>query len=77
VDVFRRIALPLARPVVALVAFFALSRLDQLLSSFVMLYNSSSYPLTVGLQDLLEPRRRSTRIGSSAILRRSWPSRPS
>lgn len=70
-DVFRRIALPLARPVVALVAFFAfVVDWTNFFLPFVMLYNSSSYPLTVGLQDLLGATPAfNPGIGSSAILR--------
>jgi multiple sugar transport system permease protein len=70
-DVFRRIALPLARPVVALVAFFAfVADWTNFFLPFVMLYNSSSYPLTVGLQDLLGATPAfNPGIGSSAILR--------
>lgn len=52
--VFRRIALPLARPVVALVAFFAfVADWNNFFLPFVMLSNSTEYPLPVGLQDLL------------------------
>lgn len=70
-DVFRRIALPLPRPVVALVAFFAfVADWTNFFLPFVMLYNSSSYPLTVGLQDLLGATPAfNPGIGSSAILR--------
>jgi multiple sugar transport system permease protein len=53
-QVFRRVALPLARPIVALVAFFAfVSDWNNFFLPFVMLPDSSKYPLPVGLQDLL------------------------
>jgi len=70
-DVFRRIALPLARPVVALVAFFAFTAdWNNFFLPFVMLPNNNQYPLTVGLQDLLSSTPAfNPGIGSSAILR--------
>ncbi len=53
-DVFRRIALPLARPIIALVTFFAfVANWNNFFLPFVMLPNSNNYPLPVGLQDLL------------------------
>jgi multiple sugar transport system permease protein len=53
-NVFRRVALPLARPIVALVAFFAfVSDWNNFFLPFVMLPDSTKYPLPVGLQDLL------------------------
>jgi multiple sugar transport system permease protein len=53
-DVFRRLALPLARPTIALVAFFAfVANWNNFFLPFVMLPNSTSYPLSVGLQYLL------------------------
>jgi multiple sugar transport system permease protein len=53
-QVFRSIALPLARPVVALVAFFAfVADWNNFFLPFVMLPESSKYSLPVGLQDLL------------------------
>jgi multiple sugar transport system permease protein len=52
--VFMRIALPLARPVVALVAFFAfVSDWTNFFLPFVMFANDRQYPLTVGLQYLI------------------------
>jgi len=53
-NVFRKIALPLARPVVALVAFFAfVANWNNFFLPFVMLPSNSNYPLPIGLQDLL------------------------
>jgi len=53
--VFRSIALPLARPVVALVAFFAfVASWNNFFLPFVMLPLSSTYNLPLGLNDLLE-----------------------
>lgn len=53
-DVFRRIALPLARPIIALVTFFAfVANWNNFFLPFVMLPNSTNYPLPIGLQDLL------------------------
>jgi multiple sugar transport system permease protein len=53
-NVFRRIALPLARPIIALVTFFAfVANWNNFFLPFVMLPNSANYPLPVGLQDLL------------------------
>jgi multiple sugar transport system permease protein len=53
-NVFRRVALPLARPIIALVTFFAfVANWNNFFLPFVMLPNSNNYPLPVGLQDLL------------------------
>jgi multiple sugar transport system permease protein len=53
-DVFRRIALPLARPVVALVAFFAfVADWNNFFLPFVMLPDSTKYSLQVGLEYLV------------------------
>ncbi len=53
-QVFTRIALPLARPVVALVAFFGLvQNWNNFFLPFVMLPDSSQYPVQVGLNNLL------------------------
>ncbi len=53
-NVFRRIALPLARPIIALVTFFAfVANWNNFFLPFVMLPNSNNYPLPIGLQDLL------------------------
>jgi len=51
---FRRVALPLAKPVVALVFFFSfVSNWNNFFLPYVVLANSSQYPITVGLSDLL------------------------
>lgn len=53
-QVFTRIALPLARPVVALVAFFGLvQNWNNFFLPFVMLPDSAQYPVQVGLNNLL------------------------
>ena len=52
--VFRHVALPLARPIVALVAFFAfVADWNNYYLPFVMTYDNSQYPVTVGLQVLI------------------------
>jgi multiple sugar transport system permease protein len=52
--VFRYIALPLARPIVSLVGFFAfVASWNNFFLPFVMTYDSSQYPLQVGLQQLI------------------------
>ena len=54
VQVFTRIALPLASPVVALVAFFSfVQNWNNYFLPFVMLPSSDSYPMQVGLSTLL------------------------
>jgi multiple sugar transport system permease protein len=51
---FRRIALPLAKPVLALVFFFSfVANWNNFFLPYVVLANSSQYPITVGLSDLL------------------------
>jgi multiple sugar transport system permease protein len=53
-DVFRQVALPLARPVVALVAFFAfVGDWNNFFLPFVMFPDSTKFPVQVGLQYLL------------------------
>ena len=53
-QVFRHIALPLARPVVALVAFFSfLHNWNNFFLPFVMLPDSDLFPAQVGLSNLL------------------------
>ena len=53
-DVFRWIALPLARPVVALVGFFAfVSDWTNFFLPYVMFANDRQYPLPVGLEYLI------------------------
>lgn len=53
-DVFRRVALPLARPIVALVGFFAfVANWTNFFLPYVMFYNDRQYPLPVGLEYLV------------------------
>ena len=53
-QVFTRIALPLASPVVALVAFFSfVANWNNYFLPFVMLPSSNAYPLQIGLTSLL------------------------
>jgi multiple sugar transport system permease protein len=53
-SVFRHIALPLARPIVALIAFFAfVADWNNYYLPFVMTSDSSQYPVTIGLQVLI------------------------
>ena len=53
-QVFTRVALPLAAPVVALVAFFSfVQNWNNFFLPFVMLPSSDSYPIQVGLTTLL------------------------
>jgi multiple sugar transport system permease protein len=52
--VFRHVAVPLARPVVALVAFFSfVANWNNFFLPFVMLPSSGQYPVQVGLENLL------------------------
>ena len=52
--VFRLVALPLARPIVALVGFFAfVSNWTNFFLPFVMFYTDRQYPLPVGLEYLV------------------------
>jgi multiple sugar transport system permease protein len=52
--VFRHVALPLARPIVALVGFFAfVADWTNFFLPFVMFYDDKQYPLPVGLDYLL------------------------
>jgi multiple sugar transport system permease protein len=51
---FMRVALPLAKPVVALVFFFSfVADWNNFFLPYVVLANSNQYPITVGLWDLL------------------------
>ncbi len=51
---FQRVALPLAKPVVALVFFFSfVADWNNFFLPYVVLANSNQYPITVGLWDLL------------------------
>ncbi len=52
--VFRHIAVPLARPIIGLVAFFAfVAAWNNFFLPFVMTYDNSQYPLQIGLQQLI------------------------
>jgi multiple sugar transport system permease protein len=51
---FQRVALPLAKPVVALVFFFSfVSNWNNFFLPYVLLADSNQYPITVGLSNLL------------------------
>ena len=51
---FRHVALPLARPIVALVGFFAfVADWNNYYLPFVMTYDNSQYPVQIGLQILI------------------------
>jgi multiple sugar transport system permease protein len=51
---FRRVALPLAKPIVALVFFFSfVADWNNFFLPYAVLANSSQYPIQVGLSDLL------------------------
>jgi multiple sugar transport system permease protein len=53
-ETFIRVALPLAKPVVALVFFFSfVSDWNNFFLPYVVLADSNQYPITVGLSDLL------------------------
>ena len=53
-QVFLRVAVPLATPIIVLVAFFAFfENWNNFFLPFVMLGDSSQYPLSVGLNELL------------------------
>lgn len=53
--VFRRVALPLARPIVALIAFFAfVADWTNFFLPYVMFIEDTKFPVQVGLQYLLE-----------------------
>lgn len=68
--VFARIALPLAAPVVALVAFFSfVQNWNNYFLPFVMLPSSSQYPMQVGLTSLLAstPAFNPSALGTSPI----------
>jgi multiple sugar transport system permease protein len=52
--VFRHIAMPLARPVIGLVGFFAfVASWTNFFLPFVMTYDNSQYPIQIGLQQLI------------------------
>jgi multiple sugar transport system permease protein len=51
---FRRVALPLAKPILALVFFFSfVANWNNFFLPYVVLADSNQYPITVGLWDLL------------------------
>jgi len=53
-SVFRFIAVPLARPIIGLVAFFAfVASWNNFFLPFVMTYDTSQYPLQIGLRQLI------------------------
>jgi multiple sugar transport system permease protein len=68
--VFRHVALPLARPIVALIAFFAfVADWNNYYLPFVMTYDNSQYPVTVGLQVLISSSQvfTPTATGSASV----------
>jgi multiple sugar transport system permease protein len=70
VQVFTKIALPLAAPVVALVAFFSfVQNWNNYFLPFVMLPSSDSYPMQVGLSTLLSstPAFNPSAVGSESM----------
>jgi multiple sugar transport system permease protein len=69
-QVFTRVALPLAAPVVALVAFFSfVQNWNNFFLPFVMLPSSDGYPVQVGLTSLLAstPAFNPSSAGSSSV----------
>jgi multiple sugar transport system permease protein len=69
-DVFFRIALPLATPIVALVGFFSfVQNWNNYFLPFVMLPSSDSYPMQVGLSTLLSstPAFNPSSAGSESV----------
>ena len=69
-QVFTRVALPLAAPVVALVAFFSfVQNWNNYFLPFVMLPSSDSYPMQVGLSTLLSstPAFNPSAVGSESM----------
>ena len=69
-EVFGRIALPLATPIVALVAFFSfVQNWNNFFLPYVMLPSSGSYPMQVGLTSLLAavPAFNPSSVGSASI----------
>ncbi len=70
IQVFARIALPLAAPVVALVAFFSfVQNWNNFFLPFVMLPSSDGYPIQVGLTTLLSstPAFNPSSAGSDSV----------
>jgi multiple sugar transport system permease protein len=69
-QVFTRVALPLATPIVALVAFFSfVANWNNYFLPFVMLPSSNGYPLQIGLTSLLgaTPAFNPSSIGAQTI----------
>lgn len=69
-NVFLKIAMPLATPVIALVAFFSfVQNWNNYFLPFVMLPSSSSYPMQVGLTSLLSatPAFNPSSVGAASI----------
>ncbi len=69
-QVFARIAMPLAAPVIALVAFFSfVQNWNNYFLPFVMLPSSGSYPMQVGLTSLLSatPAFNPSSVGAASI----------
>ena len=65
--VFRHVALPLARPIVALVGFFAfVSDWTNFFLPFVMFYTDRQYPLPVGLDYLISSTAAFNPVASAA-----------
>jgi multiple sugar transport system permease protein len=68
-QIFFKIALPLARPIVALVAFFSfVGTWNNYFLPLVMLAKTSDYPIPVGLQELFNNTERFNPAGSGAGL---------
>jgi multiple sugar transport system permease protein len=69
IQIFFKIALPLARPIVALVAFFSfVSTWNNYFLPLVMLAKTSDYPIPVGLQELFNNTERFNPTGSGVQL---------
>ncbi|MFP3464085.1 carbohydrate ABC transporter permease [Leifsonia sp. SIMBA_070] len=69
-EVFTRVALPLATPIVALVAFFSfVQNWNNFFLPFVMLPSSDGYPIQVGLSSLLSatPAFNPSSAGSDSV----------
>ncbi len=78
-QVFTKVALPLAAPIVALVAFFSfVQNWNNFFLPFVMLPSSDGYPVQVGLTSLLAstPAFNPSSAGSQSVQLPTWPWRP-
>lgn len=72
----RHVAVPLARPVVALAAFFSfVVNWNNFFLPFVMLPNSGQYPIQVGLENLLSSTPSFNPAPAPALTSpaRNWP----